>query len=323
MNLLSLLAVVSTSSSTIIPITFTPNPPMELPQVGVPMIKAEFRALYGFISMRPHVIHFGAAGESLPADDEGIYGTFDYPQLRISTADDTLIAIARPRHHNIDWNIGRRRSAIGIGPGSDLLRAGGALDFVRQSSSEAFLRLGGSEHNFIANDCLSDSVMRMATVIGYSRRDLQDIYPVAHVETRFSFSIAGNVVSTDSVAILDSKGYVLTIPNTWYRIIYTELEPYRVPFESGAVFTDCNQALQRLPIITLTFSTHSLRLLPEDYTAPRYPEILRDTCELLIRAIPDSEVDPTIKFNPLMIPGMNARSTENEIILCNSATINP
>jgi hypothetical protein len=74
--------------------------------------------------------------------------------------------------------------------------------------------------------------------------------------------------------------------------------------------------IQRLPSIILTFSSGGLHLLPEDYTRPTGQD---NTCELLIRGINLLEADQTIRFNPLLIPGINARSTVNEIILCDSA----
>ena len=75
--------------------------------------------------------------------------------------------------------------------------------------------------------------------------------------------------------------------------------------------------MQRLPIITLTFTVGGLRLLPEDYTRPAGQD---DRCELLIDSAPGgSAAGEIISFNPLLIPGINARSTDNEIILCDSA----
>jgi len=313
MTLFPLLTVLATSSSTIIPITFTPNPPMELQQVGVPMINAEFGGRYGGVSMRPHVVHLGTVGQSLPSyDGETRSGSFHYPQLRIQTANVSMMSIARPRHHRIDSYGGTRRNAIGIGPGSDLLRVGGPIDFVRQSSAEGVLRVGGSEDNFIANDCLSDSVMRMATGIASSIRDYS---PTVQVETRVSVALADNVIRTRYVAILDSDRFLLTMPHTWMANIFEAVSPYFDQMLPGTVFPGCNNMIHRLPTITLTFSAGGLRLVPEDYTRP----IGNDTCELLVGRMPDRTADQTIRFNPLLIPGINARSTENEIILCDSA----
>ncbi len=74
--------------------------------------------------------------------------------------------------------------------------------------------------------------------------------------------------------------------------------------------------IPRLPSITLTFSAGGLHLLPEDYTRPTGQD---DSCQLLIRGLHIWEADQTIRFNPLLIPGINARSTDNEIILCDYA----
>jgi hypothetical protein len=202
--------------------------------------------------------------------------------------------------------------AIGIGPGSFFFGFWRQIDFVRQSNAEGFLRLGGSEENFISHDCLPDSIMRMRTISTESN-STGGVAP--RVETRISVSIGDNISAIDSVSFVDSERFLLTMPYMW--IENSGLSPYlELLGHHRPSLPDCANNIHRLPIITLTFSDGGLRLLPEDYTRP----IDQDgRCELLIHTIPVDESDQTVRFNPLMIPGVNARSTDNQIILCDSA----
>jgi len=312
-----LLAVVSTLSSAIIPVTF---PPWVMPRVGelsriggLPVIDAGYR----FGQLHPHVVFLGIDGETVIPEDQII----DVPlnlDVRIPTINNgPMIEIPDARHQ---WPIPLvgPRSSIGIGPGSDLMRVGRSIDFVRQSTSGGFLRLGGSEDNFVANDCLPDSIMRMATVMGLSPPRRTDSAVRSRAETRVAVSIGDNVITTDSVTILDDwRGFLLALPHTWIANIYAELEAYIDRFQYRTFLTDCANNIHRLPAITLTFTAGGLRLLPEDYTRPTDDQ--DDFCELLIGAIAVGDTDQSVRFNPLMIPGVNARITQNEIILCDSA----
>jgi hypothetical protein len=134
-------------------------------------------------------------------------------------------------------------------------------------------------------------------------------------ETRVSVAIADNVITTDYVAILH-HGRLLTMPHAWVENFFAELQPGNGQSFYHSVFSNCSLTMQRLPSITLTFPAGRLHLIPEDYTRPTGQD---DTCELLIDTIPAWAHDQRVGFNPLLIPGINARSTENEIILCDSA----
>jgi hypothetical protein len=301
MNFILLLAIVATSSSTVILVRFD--------QSGSPRIDAGV----GRGLVVPHVIHLGAQGETMfTAEEVAIRGT-GHLELRIPTINNGSIIEMVYRQHHWVTTAPRLAGIIAIGPGSDLLRVGGQIDFVRQSSVEGFLRLGGSEDNFITNDCLPDSVMRMATAIGSSSSPHGQ---VTHVETRVSVSIADNVITTEYVIISDWGKSLLTMSDTWVANIFAELLPSLERFEYRTVLTDSANNIQRSPVITLTFSAGGLRLLPEDYTRPTDQDYL---CELLITSAPFWDADQTIRFNPLLIKGINARSTENEIILCDSS----
>jgi len=308
MTLFVLLAVVSASASTLIPVTFLPNPSMELPQVGgLPVVDAE----YLHASLRAHVVHLGTVGYSVVADDEERTVSADMA-LRIPTLHNASMVRIDSMRQRTDSRInGVQVSTIGMGPGSDLLRVSGHVDFIRQSTIGGFLRLGGTEQDFIRSDCLPDSIMRMQTFLteGFSTSRAPP-----RVETRFSVSIGDNAITTDSVFILDSAGFVLTLPHMWVASIYEALpRSLQQNRFRRTVFSDCANHLQRLPNITLTFSAGSLRLFPEDYTRSTGQD---DTCELLIAS---TYMPQMIWFNPLMIPGINARVAENEITLCDSA----
>ena len=305
MNLLFLLAAVATSSSTLIPVTIDLS--------GIPRVDAEF----GPAPMHPHVVHLGGAGSTVAATEAvGNPLRLFNMGLRITTINsDPVMEIPGAFFHRLIQVYGAS-STIGIGPGSDLLGVGRSIDFVRQSTVGGFLRLGGSGDNFISNDCLPNSIMRMIT----NRRPL----PVGgqmggvtpRVETRISISIGDNIVATDSVSLLESERFLLTMPHGWAADIFALLPPSRERYGYRTVFTDCAQTRQRLPVITLTFTAGGLRLLPEDYTRQIGQD---DTCELLIGRMPVWAANQSVRFNPLLIPGINARSTESEIILCDSA----
>jgi hypothetical protein len=318
MTLSLLLVFVSTSSSTIIPLTFAP---WVTPRVaewqrtgGSPIIDAEF----GYTSTRrPHVVHLGIVGDTFVPMEELAVGAFSIPRIRIpTTPNGSLLGITRQQWPIAVLRFDGRPNTIGVGPGSDMLRFGGPTDFVRQNTTGGFLRLGASDDWFITHDCLPDSVVRMAAVIGYSTPRRIDAAVTARVETRVSVSIGDNVITTNAVTILDSKEILLTMPHTWVADIYSSLSPYLDRFRYRTVLRGCANNIQRLPVITLTFTAGGLHLFPEDYTRPTDQD---DICELMITSAPVWQADQMIRFNPLLIPGINARSTDNEIILCDSA----
>ena len=300
MKLSHLLVIVSTSSSTLIPVTIDPS--------GKPMIDAVLEPL-----TRPHVVHLGCYSvtdhtsamdvDSFRRVSEGGQG------LQIPTINNEPITVTGVIHsYSHDSST---PSTIGIGPGSNILRVGRSIDFVRQSTTGGFLRLGGTEQDFIANDCLPNSVMRMGTFMH------SVTFITRRVATRMTrVSIGANNVANDFLGFMDSEGLLLTMPQSWVADIYALLPPSGEPHGHRRVFSDCAHTIQRLPTITLSFTAGGLRLFPEDYTRQTGQD---DTCELLIDRIPAWSADQMVRFNPLLIPGINGRSTENEIILCDSA----
>lgn len=287
MNLSLLLAIVATSSSTFVQVTFDRS--------GIPRIVAEL----GQSMEHAHVVHFGGHGATIVADEQGTSSLrpvnlgFDIPTINGEP-------IRNVHHRRV--SVPGESSTFGIGPGSDLLRVWTSINFVRQSVDRGFLRLGGSVQEFITNDCLPDSIMRMQPVIGDDST------------TRISVSIGENMVANSSVSFHYSEHSLLIMPDTWLANIDAEIRPYFVP---GTVLSNCSHTIPRLPIITISFSAGVVRLVPEDYTRPTGQG--EDTCEVLIGQLPLWEAEWTIRLNPLLIPGINARSTENEIILCDSS----
>jgi hypothetical protein len=304
MKLSLLLVFVSTSSSTLIPVTYDLS--------GSPRIDVEFGPDH---QMRPHVVHLGRRGVAITM--RGLEANTDATNnitVSIPTINGEPIIGVRHRHLRVlhylcgPWTT---LSNIGIGPGSDLLSVG-EIDFVRQSNDGGFVRVGGTEQGFISNDCLPDSVMRMET--------FTDPFYNFRVTTRISVSIGDNVIATDFLSYVGSEGALLRVPRSWVADIYAALPP-SAEFGVRPSFNDCAQTMERLPIITLTFTVGGLRLLPEDYTRRIGQD---DRCELLILREPIplrsyGWAPPMISFNPLLIPGINARATDNEIILCDSA----
>jgi len=133
------------------------------------------------------------------------------------------------------------------------------------------------------------------------------------VQTQISISIGENIVATDSQSFIESTGFILTMPELLLADIYALLPPSVERCGSRRVFSNCSHVIRILPNITLTFSAGDLHLLPEDYTRPTGQD---DTCELLIG---DATSRATIRFDPLMIPGINFRLADTRIILCDSA----
>ena len=278
--------------------------------MGRPTIDAEVDRA----PLLPHVVHLGLHGyTTVPGMLGNDPSEVPSVEVRIPTINGQPVTGV----FNVNLQVMAHpmpRSVIGIGSGSDLLlRVGGQIDFVRQSTEGGILRFEGTEQEFINNDCLPDSIMRIQTVI---------LWPDAiggiprGVETRIGISIGDTVFAIDSVTALDSQPFVVTMPYSWIAGIVAML-PDRID-RYPTVFTDCARTMQRLPIITLTFTAGGLRLLPEDYTRPTGQD---DTCAFLIGGIDEDFFDQTIRFNPLLIPGINARSTDSEIILCDSAAI--
>jgi len=258
--------------------------------------------------VRPHVVHLGGHGVTMIA---GAQGTGRLRPVNIGFHIPTING-ERIRNVHHRWvQLCGESSTIGIGPGSVLLEAGISIDFVRQSIDRGFLRLGGSEQEFIANGCLPDSITRMETFVS------ENVFN-PRVVTRVAVSLGENQIATNFVSYFHSDEFLLTMPQVWLAGMFALLPPQSGErLESRTVFIDCAETMQRLPIITLTFTAGGLRLLPEDYTRRTGQE--EDTCELLIGQLPEWEAEGTIRFNPLLIPGINARSTENEIILCDSS----
>lgn len=75
------------------------------------------------------------------------------------------------------------------------------------------------------------------------------------------------------------------------------------------------------PVVTLEFvgvtSAGQLRLYPDDYTQPVDGE--HDICDLLIAPARNAvAVHTAFKFNPLLLQGVNFRTTPDHILLCDA-----
>lgn len=204
------------------------------------------------------------------------------------------------------------QNVLAVGPGSDLIvRNGGSVDVVRQQQdTSAQLVVGEPETEFIASYCIPEGVLRI---------------PVSNQDSQNSILLStaiGRRVSFAETAILGSSPAILRGSVELFFDIFEVVRELMRENEELPTFTGCGDARRRLPNISLSF--HGLwaatqvagyiELTPEDYT--RRIETQDDVCELMI--IGDNAL-PFLEINPLVIPGINIRSTLWEIVVCDAS----
>ena len=200
---------------------------------------------------------------------------------------------------------------LGIGPGSDIVRDAGPVDFIRQThfngSISGFLQVGSIDDAvaFSEANCFANSSLVIPT--RPERRGYFDYV------TGFDMRL-GLLDSIHSRPIFTSLGggpaLLLLPPNMLEEISGF----FHADQQAHFGFNDCDETLTQLPDIVLSFNTGQVILQPEDYTR-KFPG---NVCQLLIEWRRGIEI---AEFNPILLPNMNFRSNEDELIICEAPEI--
>jgi hypothetical protein len=192
---------------------------------------------------------------------------------------------------------------IGIGPSSHLVSLHNSVDFVRGPNGGQ-LMLGTSEERFFGDHCLPNSCVR------FQARANESI-----VSTEASMLAQRRIVSfaaSDYVLAFSPEDFVLTFSTN--PAFFDFIEIPNGNHRPVIIGTPCGARRASLPDITVSFETGHLVLTPEDYTRM----IDGDRCELLVSFDLHLTGTSTVHMNPLLIPNMNLRITNQEILLCES-----
>jgi hypothetical protein len=190
---------------------------------------------------------------------------------------------------------------IGIGPGSHLVLLHNSVDFVRGPNGGR-LMLGTSEERFIGDHCLPNSCVRFQ-----ARANESIVSADASMLAQRREVLLG---PSDYVLCLSPEDFALTFSTTPAFFDFIDLpNGNHRPMIIGA---PCGARRASLPNITVSFETGDLVLAPEDYTRM----IDGDMCELLVSLNLHLTGTSTVHMNPLLIPNMNLRITNEEILLC-------
>ena len=187
---------------------------------------------------------------------------------------------------------------IAIGPQSDLVHQFDSVDFVRGPNG-ARLILGSPEERFIAEHCLPNSCLRFQT-----RSDVDRVATEAIImgERRDIF--------------FDAEDFILTMnAYDFNRTFHGSLPTYgRIGVERLLTLANCEARLASLPNITISFQAGHIILTPEDYTK----RLDGDICQFLVNfdSYANLRERTNVHMNPLLIPNMNMRITNQEILIC-------
>jgi hypothetical protein len=201
---------------------------------------------------------------------------------------------------------------VGIGPGSHLVQTYGEVSIVKNyTSNSGLLMLGESTH--FNQSCVPGTISRIPVEHG------PDGYRVG-IEYRLNFphsevdAIVENPFIPPSLSGDLSMLILPTILSSAFRGFFSA---FQVTSDSGRqVLTDCdpNTVFQGLPTLTLTLSAARIVLYPEDYMDFNSD---RNECEF---RLPMYSIDdhPVLEFNPLLIPFVNVKITNQEIFICDT-----
>jgi hypothetical protein len=140
------------------------------------------------------------------------------------------------------------------------------------------------------------------------------------IEYRLNFPHSEGDVIVESPFIppsLSGDSSMLILPTILSSAFRGFFSAFQVTSDSGRkVLTDCdpNTVFQGLPTLTLTLSAARIVLYPEDYIDF---DSYRNECEL---RLPMYSIDdhPVLEFNPLLIPFVNVKITNQEIFICDT-----
>ena len=194
---------------------------------------------------------------------------------------------------------------IAIGPGSDLARSFGSVDYTGTE-----IVLGSFEDFFLTEQCHNSFIeipTRMEMIDGY-----------AEIPKLFS-TISFKILNTQSTALViyEPIATVLHGPAAYFDAIF-EITAKTSTTASGesAYFEDCDRVRKLLPLVQFVYFGDSLTtaqgISPFQYTR----KVSGNVCELLISRDPDPSPRPWILFNPMRIPGIKIRAGADKIVLC-------
>ena len=185
------------------------------------------------------------------------------------------------------------RPSLGLGPNSDLVEQHNSVDFVRDQNGGRLV-LGSSEESFITENCIENSDIRVglsprALVIGGERTIFFD-GSVDHVF---------QVTFDDLVAIFGT---------------YRDHFLFNYNRGDSITFANCAESLRTFPHIPLQFFySGNMFITPEEYTRM----IGDDVCELLFFILPRTH-QGEFGINPLLLPGINMRTTRDGFLICDA-----
>jgi hypothetical protein len=266
----------------------------------------------------PHLIQL--TPDSYSDDPTHRYRAASYSQVHISllTESNTWFEYESYNHHLS--NFGNGRSSIGIAPGSSLVTQFGSTSLVRwvnQTSGEgaAALVTGANESEFVSHFCVAGSSMSIP--VQYVR---YFGYTLAVVGAQVSI-LAGHH-STPIRAIISANRQLMRLPVALLQQIHGYMEG-NLSLDHTTMaphFTNCTAIRATLPVISISFTNESNSILgifvvhPEEYTRPANNAWDNDRCELLITSSGGADMF----INLLMIPDINIRSGNRQIMICDS-----
>jgi hypothetical protein len=188
---------------------------------------------------------------------------------------------------------------LGIGRGSPLLRYATSMDFIRPHGNETFgsLRLNGTEESFFVNNCNASTGVRL---------------DLLQTNTWMRLSINGIESPLAMSTMISGTGILVFLPASYTQLI-TDITGVQSSAQEIANFADCSRLREVLPVLTLRFLSNNDRIVlyPEDYT--RLNE--DNTCGLLVGTF---FIERRASINPLLIPQVNVRFTEDKIVFCDT-----
>jgi hypothetical protein len=222
-----------------------------------------------------------------------------------------------PEHHLLQAN---NLSQLVIGPGSSLLTNEGPISVIRNVSSNSdgqlILRdVDATNFNF---SCHEESILRIPFAlidneIGYGFVNLT--YSVVFPHSPSHGSPARIVDRPDRPTVFSAilPVFVDLPESLCYEIDRIILDNTS---QDGGNNCDRESLIERLPQIVIYFpppNRDALVLYPEDYVI--YDET-EGTCHFLINHVDEDAA--TLRFNPLIIPGVNLHVTSDHIQICDS-----
>ena len=191
---------------------------------------------------------------------------------------------------------------IGLGPSSHLVLMYNSVDFVRGRANDGRIILGASEARFIADHCLDNSSIRIQARLDQSMVSADAI-----------------IMSQRRAVVFDASDYLMTVSLEDFFGSFQSLVPHidRSRLNGFMRINNCRAHFQSFPDITISFGSADLVLSREDYTST----LDGDVCELLVNIDPSLTGTNTVLMNPFLLPNMNLRITNQEILICESRDI--